>query len=140
MRALNKISILDCDEAEHGSHMAETERIFEKIYSIKNYNCLYTVEYVDEYHRENRDKYVANYDLQSLSDVLDGTDFKNGMDVYINEGDLVFLVHGQGYERLGEYLLVETKVTVQAFDNYGAKVDMGRFFLDKKRDRIEPDL
>lgn len=140
MKALNKISILECDEIQHENHMREIEQIFERIYSIKNYDCLYTIEYVDDYHRENRKKVVTSDELQSLNDILDGTDFKNGMDVYIDEGDLVILVHGQGYEIHGEYFLVETKVTVQAFDNYGFEVDMGRFFQDKKKDRNEPNL
>ena len=140
MKALNKISILDCDEAQHEKHMKEIENIFEKIYSIKNYDCLYTVEYVDEYHRDHREKYITNDDLQSLNDILESTKNKNGMDVYVNEKSLVFLVHGQGYTRLGEYHLVETKVTVQAFDNYGYEVDLGSFFQDKKKDRNEPNL
>ena len=140
MKALNKISILDCDEAQHVNHMKEIENIFEKIYSIKNYDCLYTVEYVDEYHRNHRDKYITNDDLQSLNDILEITDLKNGMDVFIDEKNLVFLVHGQGYSRLGQYHLVERKVTVEAFDSYGFEVDLGSFFRDKKKERNEPNL
>lgn len=140
MKALNKISILDCDETQHENHMNEIEKIFEKIYSIKNYDCIYTVEYVDEYHKEHRDKCMANDDLQSLNDILEGTDPKNGMDVFIDDKNLVFLVHGQGYTRLGEYHLVEMKVTVQAFDSYGFEVDLGKFFQEKKKDRNEPNL
>ena len=140
MKALNKISILDCDEAQHENHMKEIENIFEKIYSIKNYDCIYTVEYVDEYHKEHREKRRTIDDLQSLNDILEGTDLKNGMDVFIDDKNLVFLVHGQGYTRLGEYHLVETKVTVEAFDNYGFEVDLGKFFQDKKKDRHEPNL
>ncbi|MGZ7226694.1 hypothetical protein ACXWO0_09535, partial [Streptococcus pyogenes] len=68
MKALNKISILDCDEAQHENHMKEIENIFGKIYSIKNYDCIYTVEYVDEYHKEHREKRRTIDDLQSLND------------------------------------------------------------------------
>ena len=140
MKALNKISILDCDEAQHENRMKEIESIFEKIYAMKNYDCLYTVEYVDEYHKEHRDKYITNDDLQSLNDILESTDLKNGMDVFIDEKNLVFLVHGQGYSRLGQYHLVERKVTVEAFDSYGFEVDPGSFFRDKKKERNEPNL
>jgi len=140
MKALNKISILDCDEAQHENHIKEIESIFEKIYAMKNYDCLYTVEYVDEYHKEHRDKYITNDDLQSLNDILESTDLKNGMDVFIDEKNLVFLVHGQGYSRLGQYHLVERKVTVEAFDSYGFEVDLGSFFRDKKKERNEPNL
>ena len=140
MKALNKISILDCDEAQHENHIKEIESIFEKIYAMKNYDCLYTVEYVDEYHKEHRDKYITNDDLQSLNDILESTDLKNGMDVFIDEKNLVFLVHGQGYSRLGQYHLVERKVTVEAFDNYGFEVNLGSFFRDKKKERNEPNL
>lgn len=140
MKALNKISILDCDEAQHENHIKEIESIFEKIYAMKNYDCLYTVEYVDEYHKEHRDKYITNDDLQSLNDILESTDLKNGMDVFIDEKNLVFLVHGQGYSRLGQYHIVERKVTVEAFDSYGFEVDLGSFFRDKKKERNEPNL
>ena len=95
---------------------------------------------MDEYHKEHRDKYITNDDLQSLNDILESTDLKNGMDVFIDEKNLVFLVHGQGYSRLGQYHLVERKVTVEAFDNYGFEVNLGSFFRDKKKERNEPNL
>lgn len=142
MRRINAMSILDCFEEDQAEkHREETDKIFEKIYSMRNYDCEYVVKYVDEYHKDHREVFKLHDDLNRLDDILEGCDFKNGIDSYIDkDGNLAFMVHGQGYEYQGENYLVETLVTVKAFDNHGYQVNMSKTFLGKEKKQDEFSL
>ena len=78
MKGLNKISILECDEITIENHRQEVEKIMDKIFAMRNYDCTFDMEYVDEYHKNHRDKVTKNDDFHNVSDVLDCCDFKNG--------------------------------------------------------------
>ena len=54
---------------------------------------------------------------------MEATDFKNGVDVFLGDNKLVFIVYGQGYEYKGEYGLVITQITVSPAGKLGKKVN-----------------
>lgn len=50
MKALNKESILDCDELETQLHDAEIKQLDEQIFLMPNYPCEFEVTFLDDYH------------------------------------------------------------------------------------------
>ena len=133
MKGLNKISILECDEITIENHRQEVEKIMNKISEVRNYDCTFDIEYVDEYHKNHRDKVTKKDDFHNVSDVLDCCDFKNGMDTYVDQEKLIFMVYGGTYDYQGKNYLIETKVTVTAFDRYGYPVNMENLFIEKEK-------
>ncbi|HET2798195.1 TPA: hypothetical protein VQ674_002226, partial [Streptococcus pneumoniae] len=52
MKALNKESILDCDELETELHDAEIKQLDEQIFLMPNYPCEFEVTFLDDYHKK----------------------------------------------------------------------------------------
>ncbi|CZC59298.1 Uncharacterised protein [Streptococcus pneumoniae] len=52
MKALNKESILDCDELETQLHDAEIKQLDEQIFLMLNYPCEFEVTFLDDYHKK----------------------------------------------------------------------------------------
>ncbi|HEU3879334.1 TPA: hypothetical protein VVJ49_002065, partial [Streptococcus pneumoniae] len=53
MKALNKESILDCDELETELHDAEIKQLDEQIFLMPNYPCEFEVTFLDDYHKKH---------------------------------------------------------------------------------------
>lgn len=53
MKALNKESILDCDELETELHAAEIKQLDEQIFLMPNYPCEFEVTFLDDYHKKH---------------------------------------------------------------------------------------
>ena len=53
MKALNKESILDCDELETELHDAEIRQLDEQIFLMPNYPCEFEVKFLDYYHKKH---------------------------------------------------------------------------------------
>lgn len=108
MKRIHDKSILDCyEEKEQEEHANQIDKIIEKVYSMRNYDCIYTVKYMDKFHEKHREVFTIHDELSRLDEVIEGCDLKNGVDAYIDdEGNLAFLVHGQGYEYDGGHYLV----------------------------------
>lgn len=112
MRRLTTYSIMEIDEEKEKIHHKEVENIFAKIYGFPNAVCIYGIKYIDKYHSKKIEPRYDYNELHNVEEILEGMDFKNGIDVFLDDDKLVFIVYGQGYEYKGEYGLVTTQITV----------------------------
>ncbi|MGJ0987135.1 hypothetical protein ACR76E_10395 [Thomasclavelia ramosa] len=123
MRRLTTYSIMEIDEEKEKTHHKEVENIFAKIYGLPNAVCIYGIKYIDKYHSKKIEPRYDYNELHNFEEVLEATDFKNGVDVFLGDNKLVFIVYGQGYEYKGEYGLVITQITVSPAGKLGKKVN-----------------
>lgn len=66
MKALNKESILDCDELETQLHDAEIKQLDEQIFLMPNYPCEFEVTFLDDYHKKHNYPYFTNPTFKTL--------------------------------------------------------------------------
>lgn len=124
MKNLTGFNIVKCDELQKEVHDKLFEKYYDRIYELENYECEFTVQFVDDFHKKHYDKDVFLGKLKDISDVLDLQDYKNGVDILIDgRKNLVFMVYGQGYEYNGKYSLVTTKIRIRAKDAENRKID-----------------
>lgn len=109
MKLYNKKSIFQClDEVEEQKHFDEITDMMELLVNRwGDEPFAYTFFYKDIAHAKYNNNGIGHYaevgTLSEWSDMLERCDFKNGIDLYIDEnfnGDCVkFRVYGQGYTR-----------------------------------------
>ncbi|VIT82083.1 Uncharacterised protein [Streptococcus pneumoniae] len=117
MKALNKESILDCDELETELHDAEIKQLDEQIFLMPNYLCEFEVTFLDDYHKKHNYPLFYESYLQNVMEFLESQDIKNGADAFIDDNqNLVFVLYGQGYRAEGKEGILTTQVTVKAYD------------------------
>ena len=98
MKALNKESILDCDELETELHDAEIKQLDEQIFLMPNYPCEFEVTFLDDYHKKHNYPLFYESYLQNIMEFLESQDIKNGADAFVDDNqNLVFVLYGQGY-------------------------------------------
>lgn len=66
MKALNKESILYCDELETELHDAEMMQLDEQIFLMPNYPCEFEVTFLDYYHKNTITPYFTNPIFKTL--------------------------------------------------------------------------
>lgn len=131
MKAINKQSILDCDELEKEIHDAEMVQLDQALFSLPDYPCDFKVTFLDDYHKEMNFPLVYESHLQQIFDFLETQDIKNGVDAFISEeNNLVFILYGQGYTARGKEGILTTQVTVTAFDETMNPVDFSKSLQD----------
>lgn len=127
MKAINKQSILDCDEIEKELHDEEMNQLDQALFALPDYPCDFKVTFLDDYHKEMNFPLVYESHLQQIFDFLETQDIKNGMDAFISdENNLVFILYGQGYTARGKEGILTTQVTVIAFDENINPVDFSK--------------
>ena len=117
MKALNKESILDCDELETELHDAEIKQLDEQLFLMPNYPCEFEVTFLDDYHKKHNYPLFYESYLQNVMEFLESQDIKNGLDAFVDDHqNLVFILYGQGYRAEGKEGILTTQVTVKAYD------------------------
>ena len=125
MKALNKESILDCDELETELHDAEIKQLDEQLFLIPNYPLFY-----------------ESY-LQNVMEFLESQDIKNGVDAFVDDHqNLVFVLYGQGYRAEGKEGILTTQVTVKAYDEDKKPINFSNLLdsLIVSEYQMEPNL
>lgn len=131
MKAINKQSILDCDELEKAIHDEEMSQLDQALFALPDYPCDFKVTFLDDYHKEMNFPLVYESRLQQIFDFLESQDIKNGMDAFISEdNNLVFILYGQGYTARGKEGILTTQVTVTVFDNQMEHLDFSKVLED----------
>lgn len=85
MKALNKESILDCDELETQLHDAEIKQLDEQIFLMPNYPCEFEVTFLDDYHKKHNYPLFYESYLQNVMEFLESQDIKNGADAFVDD-------------------------------------------------------
>ena len=85
MKALNKESILDCDELETQLHDAEIKQLDEQIFLMPNYPCEFEVTFLDDYHKKHNYPLFYESYLQNVMEFLESQDIKNGADAFVHK-------------------------------------------------------
>ena len=120
MYLLNSKSVLDCEtEEEVEIHNQEITNIFEKLYSLENYDCAVLCKYQDNAHK-NLKMRVESIKLHDIEEVYQWGDFKNGVDLSIDDEYLVLVAYGQSYQIRGEenwHIVVEAFKILPYDDN-----------------------
>ena len=97
MELLHNKSIIECDEFEELTHHKEIEKIMDAIESLKNYN-VEIVQYRLDLIAKHLKPRVFDYKLHDLQDLIETFDIKNGVDVLLENEQIVFEMYGQGYK------------------------------------------
>ena len=82
MKALNKESILYCDELETELHDAEMMQLDEQIFLMPNYPCEFEVKFLDYYHKKHNYPLFYESYLQNIMEFLESQDIKNTITPY----------------------------------------------------------
>lgn len=131
MKAINKQSILDCDELEKETHDTEMSQLDQALFALPDYPCDFKVIFLDDYHKEMNFPLVYESHLQQIFDFLESQDIKNGIDGFISDDNsLVFILYGQGYIARGKEGTLTTQVTVTAFDEQMKSVNFSKVLKD----------
>lgn len=116
MKLINSKSIIDCDEQEEKIHADEINNVLELLSSKGNYDCAVLKKYQDEGHK-HIEMETLHSNLYSISEVIENCDFKNGVDVCVDEeGYYVFVVYGQIYELEDKHHMMTTALKIMPFD------------------------
>ena len=101
MLMLNEKSSIDCDELELEKHSEEIEELMEKLIKLEDYDCVVLHKYIDLAHKDKEMK-VIDSNLWDIYELVEYADFKNGVDILIDdEGFLNLSVYGQTYRMDG---------------------------------------
>lgn len=113
---LNSKSILDCDEYEKEIHNEEIQSIMDKVCLLPNYDCAVIFKYLDPVHQKN-DEIIKGCRLHDFLDMIEYTDFKNGVDVIFDDNNIFTLItYGQGYCMNDSFYNVITSVQILPYD------------------------
>ncbi len=116
MKLINSKSIIDCDEQEEKIHAEEINNVLELLSSKGNYDCAVLKKYQDVGHK-HIEMEILHSNLYNISKVIENCDFKNGVDVCIDEeGYYVFVVYGQIYELENKHHMMTTALKIMPFD------------------------
>ena len=143
MKALNKESILDCDELETELHDAEIKQLDEQLFLIPNYPCEFEVTFLDDYHKKHNYPLFYESYLQNIMEFLESQDIKNGADAFVDDNqNLVFVLYGQGYRAEGKEGILTTQVTVKAYDEDKKPINFANLLdsLIVSEYQMEPNL
>lgn len=113
MKALNSKSILLCkNEEQEIFHNQENNQIFEQIFNNQNCDCIVAIKFVDEANKERNPIAIKTrlYDIERI--IEDFIDFTNGVDIFENNGKLLFVVYGRFFTKDGIRGIEETHVEV----------------------------
>lgn len=114
LKSINKKNILDCEsEEEIRLHNQEVQNILDELYEMDSV-CQLTIKRIDlpEIYKEEK---IMRCKSQDIEEILLSCDFKNGVNVYVNDerSEFIFVIIGQGYTYKGIYGLVQKEVKVK---------------------------
>lgn len=115
MNLLNSHSCLEnIDLIEHNNEILEIINLLEGYY---DYDCALVCKFQDELNKKLKQQIHA-CKISELTEFLSTRDIKNGIDIYLENECLIFLLYGQGYElKKGADNLVIEAVKVLPYDN-----------------------
>lgn len=124
-RLLNECSILDCEgEEAQEAHDDESTRILaqmEQRAELAGGLWSVTRRFIDPAH-ENLKPRCRFIEPHGLQEHLDSADFKNGIDMAVDErGSLIVIVNGQGYTMGETHELITTVFECRLLDEWTAE-------------------
>jgi len=136
MLMLNEKSCIDCDEFEFDKHSEEIEELMEKLIQLEDYDCVVLHKYIDLAHKD-REMKVINSSLWDIYELVEYADFKNGVDILIDdEGFLNLLVYGQTYRMDGNDYFINSIFKIIPRDKDWNFLDISDFLLDGKEVKL----
>lgn len=106
LETIHKKSILDCQtEEEYEIHAKEVEDFLCEVNKTPNRKCIFASLYLDDGHKHIQPR-VEYGELHDFGDMIDGFDFKNGVDFSKYNGFPVATIYGQTYTLDGEYHMI----------------------------------
>ncbi|MEL5899813.1 hypothetical protein AAGC94_17350 [Clostridium sporogenes] len=130
MLMLNEKSCIDCDEFEFDKHSEEIEELMEKLIQLEDYDCVVLHKYIDLAHKD-REMKVINSSLWDIYELVEYADFKNGVDILIDdEGFLNLSVYGQTYRMDGNDYFINSIFKIIPRDKDWNFLDISDFLLD----------
>lgn len=104
MKLVNSKTILECEtEDDINVHNQEILTLFEKVNQLENYECAVLCKFQDKAHKHLQTR-VESILLHDIDEVYQWGDFKNGVDLLIDENNeyFVLVTYGQSYQIKGE--------------------------------------
>ena len=136
MLMLNEKSCIDCDEFEFDKHSEEIEELMEKLIQLEDYDCVVLHKYIDLAHKD-REMKVINSSLWDIYELVEYADFKNGVDILIDdEGFLNLSVYGQTYRMDGNDYFINSIFKIIPRDKDWNFLDISDFLLDGKEVKL----
>ena len=136
MLMLNEKSCIDCDEFEFEKHSEEIEELMEKLIQLEDYDCVVLHKYIDLAHKD-REMKVINSSLWDIYELVEYADFKNGVDILIDdEGFLNLSVYGQTYRMDGNDYFINSIFKIIPRDKDWNFLDISDFLLDGKEVKL----
>ena len=136
MLMLNEKSCIECDEFEFDKHSEEIEELMEKLIQLEDYDCVVLHKYIDLAYKD-REMKVINSSLWDIYELVEYADFKNGVDILIDdEGFLNLSVYGQTYRMDGNDYFINSIFKIIPRDKDWNFLDISDFLLDGKEVKL----
>ena len=136
MLMLNEKSCIDCDEFEFEKHSEEIEELMEKLIKLEDYDCVVLHKYIDLGHKDKEMK-VIDSNLWDIYELVEYADFKNGVDILIDdEGFLNLSVYGQTYRMDGNDYFINPIFKIIPRDKDWNFLDISGFLLEGKEVKL----
>ena len=136
MLMLNEKSSIDCDELEFEKHSEEIEELMGKLIKLEDYDCVVLHKYIDLAHKDKEMK-VIDSNLWDVYELVEYADFKNGVDILIDdEGFLNLSVYGQSYRMDGNDYFINSIFKIIPRDKDWNFLDISDFLLEGKEVKL----
>ena len=136
MLMLNEKSCIDCDEFEFDKHNEEIEELMKKLTQLEDYDCVVLHKYIDLAHK-NKEMKVIDSNLWDIYELVEYADFKNGVDIFIDdEGFLNLSVYGQTYRIDGNDYFINSVFKIIPRDKDWNFLDISDFILEGKEVKL----
>ena len=115
--ALNSVVAENNKFVAKSVNYTKAEKYLDDIINIYDFDSILICKYQDEYHKRF-DQEIYNCKMPEAYDELERFDYKNGMNLYIDDdGYLIFVIYGQGYQYKNKHYLVEMAVKVLPYND-----------------------
>ena len=136
MLMLNEKSCIECDEFEFDKHSEEIEELMEKLTELEDYDCVVLHKYIDLAHKD-KEMEVIDTNLWDIYELVEYADFKNGVDLLIDdEGFLNLSVYGQTYRMAEEDHFINSIFKIIPRDKDWNFLDISDFILKGKEVKL----
>lgn len=115
MNLLNSKSILDCNEYEEEQHNQEIINFMEQVYNFENYDCALRIKRID-INKSEPNEIIKSCKLHQILEITEYFDIKNGVDLCMEDGFIIFICYGQAYELDGKHNFVTNLIQVLPYD------------------------
>ena len=136
MLMLNEKSCIECDEFEFDKHSEEIDELMERLTELEDYDCIVLQKYIDIAHKD-KEMEVIDTNLWDIYKLVEYADFKNGVDILIDdEGFLNLSVYGQTYRMDGNDYFINSIFKIIPRDKDWNFLDISDFLLDGKEVKL----